>query len=232
MSNINTHHRQREPFEPAPMIKWRFSYPMGYVDAYRATGTVAAPLLAGFTLASIIVMVTAERQPLLSEWATFAFVAAATKFVFSMQFTYCGLLYAAPPSEREAVMPRRLGEEPTPSEFAKALRVQYQDDQIQRRYFNRAGLLYNLGVAAYLSGLILVLIPVRWSAAVITAIVGVAIALLVELLWLASQIGLIARPQWLLPGYGSLRPPPKRNQPLSDQHSMNDESSQPPRDAD
>lgn len=185
---------------------WRVSYPLGTVDAYRAMGTVAAPLLAGFTLSTIILLLTAttgKMMPLYG-WGITVFAFAAVLFVFSMQFTFCGLLYAASPAERMAWLPHIVGRDPDESAHAAAARVQVQDQALQYRFFGRAGMLYNLGIAGYLVGLGLILVPRTWAVARVIALVVLAAAFALEVIWTVSATTRW-RPVWLLPGYGWAR---------------------------
>jgi hypothetical protein len=184
---------------------WRVRYPLGTVDAYRAMGTVAAPLLAGFTLSSIVLLLTAadgSAMPLY-DWGITGF-AIAVLFVFSMQFTYCGLLYAASPSERMAWLPHYVGQDPDESAHAAAAKVQIQDQALQYRFFSRAGLLYNFGILGYTAGLALILIPRTWTAARAIALVVLGAAFVLETIWIVST-STRWRPMWLLPGYGWAR---------------------------
>jgi hypothetical protein len=188
----------RTPYRHA----WRVRYPLGMVDAYRAMGTVAAPLLAGFTLSSTVVLLTlssGNRIPF-SGWATAAFGIAVVLFVFSVQFTFLGLLYAASPSERLAWLPHFVGQDPDESAHAAAERVQAKDQVLQYRYFRQAGLLYDLGVLGYTAGLGLILVPRVWTVARGITLAVVTTAFVVEIIWTISSLTR-SRPSWLLPSY-------------------------------
>jgi hypothetical protein len=193
---------------PSSEHNWQFRDPLGTVDAKRAMGTVAAPLLAGFTLTTIVVLLTAGSMPA-RDWGIAVFAAAAVMFVLSMQFTYMGLMYAASPTERVAWMPRVPGHEPDESAYADAALVQAKDFELQERYFTRAGTLYNFGILAYTTGLALILLPHTWTVprGITLAILVVAFAL--EATWTVSDL-LGHRVQWLLPGYKSLAQGPGR----------------------
>lgn len=197
--------------------RWHVVYPLGKVEACRAAGTVAAPLLAGFTLATTVVLRTAERQPPLQDWATALFVAAASAFIFAMQFTYCGLLYSAPPSERLAWLPRPVGGDPSVEAHTVAARVQRKDRILQGRYFKRAGFFYNVGILTYLAGLIMTIVVDKWTVVPIFALLILIVVFVVEAIWVItvqvrqsprllrrSPRWLVAGPRWLLPGYDSL----------------------------
>jgi len=168
-------------------------------------GTVAAPLLAGFTLTTIVVLLTAGTMPE-RDWGIAVFATAAVMFVFSMQFTYMGLMYAASPSERVDWLPHLQGQEPDEAEYADAVLVQAKDLELQERYFTRAGTLYGFGILAYTAGLGLILIPRAWTVPRGLTLAVVAASFAIEATWaISSLIG--RRVQWLVPGYESLSRP-------------------------
>jgi hypothetical protein len=187
---------------PAPARRWQVVYPLGRTDAMRSLGTVAAPLLAGFGLATLALLVTADQGPRFSGVAVAAFALGSTLFVFCLQLTCTGLLYAAPPADRVAWQG-----EPGPADAAaveRALDVQRKDIWLTDRYFQPARWMYDLGLAAHLVGLAALCVPRggdagRWAA---TAVVLTALA--VEVLWIAgTHRG--RGPGWLLPGYRHAR---------------------------
>jgi hypothetical protein len=187
---------------PPRRLSWQFRDPLGTVDAKRAMGTVAAPLLAGFSLTTIVVLLTAGTMPE-REWGITTFAAAATMFMFAMQFTYMGLMYAASPSERVDWMPRIPGHEPDEAAYDYAARVQAKDFELQEHYFTRAGTLYNLGILAYTTGLALILVPRTWTVPRSIAIAVLSVAFVLEAIWAITDL-MGRRAQWLLPGYRSL----------------------------
>jgi hypothetical protein len=168
-------------------------------------GTVAAPLLAGFTLASIVALLTAGSMPE-RDWGIAVFATAAVMFVFSMQFTYMGLMYAASPSERVDWLPRVPGCEPDEAEYADAALVQAKDLELQERYFTRAGRLYGFGILGYTAGLGLILVPRTWTPPWGIALAIVAVSFVLEAIWAVSSL-MGHRVQWLVPGYESLSRP-------------------------
>jgi hypothetical protein len=137
------------------------------------------------------------------DWGIAIFAAAAVMFVFVMQFTYMGLMYAASPSERMEWMPRIPGHEPDEAAYADAARVQAEDFELQERYFIRAGTLYNFGVLAYTIGLALILVPRTWTVPRVIAVAILTVAFVLEAIWAITNLR-GRRIQWLLPGYQSL----------------------------
>ncbi|MDA2807180.1 MULTISPECIES: hypothetical protein [Nocardiopsis] len=177
--------------------------PHGRTESIRAMGTIAAPLLGGFSLAATATLVTAEQPPPLTGWALVALVAAAVGFVFCVQFTAAGLGYAATPEERLAWFPAAA----TDAELmARLERVQAMDADLENRYIHRARLTYRVALVAFLAGIMLICIPdsLDWPRITAAGLAGAALA--VELVWLAAN-ALGRYPQWLLPSYRT--PDPK-----------------------
>jgi hypothetical protein len=168
-------------------------------------GTVAAPLLAGFALTTVVVLVTTStvKTMPLYEWGVVLFSLAGMLFVFTVQFTYMGLMYAASPSERVDWLPHAAGQEPDDETYATATRIQVMDLALQERYFTRAGRLYALGILSYTAGLGLIVIPHDWDVARGMVVAMLTIAFALEVVWFVSTL-LGRRVQWLLPGYASL----------------------------
>jgi hypothetical protein len=183
--------------------RWQYRNPLGSVDANRAMGTVAAPLLAGFALATIVLLLTTASVKIMPcyEWAITVFVLAAALFIFAVQFTFMGLLYAAAPAERLDWLPP--GQEPDDEAYAIATKIQLMDLALQERYFSRAGRLYSLGVLCYTAGLELIIVPRNWDFPRGIALSFITVAFVLELIWFVSAL-LGRRVQWLLPGYASV----------------------------
>jgi hypothetical protein len=185
--------------------RWLYRHPLGSVDANRAMGTVAAPLLAGFTLTTVVVLLTSSgiKTIPLYEWGIMVFAIASVLFVFAVQFTFMGLMYAASPSERVEWLPRLSGQDPDDDAYAAAAKVQEMDLVLQERYFTRAARLYGLGILAYTVGLGLIITPRDWDVPRGIAMTVLVIALVLEVIWYGSSL-LERRAQWLVPGYASL----------------------------
>ncbi|GIF97003.1 hypothetical protein [Catellatospora citrea] len=176
---------------------WVVRYPLGSVDAIRSMGTVTAPVLAGFALATLALLATSDEPPRFAGLAMVAFAVGAILFVFCLQFTTIALQYSATPTDRLAW----LGDDATdPEVVARAHDVQRLDHRLQGRYMFRAKLTYDLGVLGHLIGLLALVAPVglySWRS-VGFAVVAVGFAL--ELVWIVGG-WLGWRPRWLLPGY-------------------------------
>jgi hypothetical protein len=166
----------------------------------RAMGTVAAPLLAGFGLATLALLATANTPIRFGDLAITLFTLGSVLFVFCLQFTAAALQFAASPGERLAW--RSLTGDLDPDTVAAMYKVQHRDARLLRRYQVRARLTYDLGILGHLGGLLALVAPGRWWSWHSTAFTAVAVAFLLELWWIVG--GWLGRPpRWLLPGYGS-----------------------------
>lgn len=176
---------------------WLVRYPLGTTDALRSMGTVAAPLLAGFALATLAVLLTGDPQVRLAGPATLALALASTMFVLCVQFTVTGLLYSATPAERTDWLPP---EPDDPSVTERLQRVQRKDHYLQGKYLARARTTYDVGVVSLLAALLAMVAPQQWPSWRATAFLVVAASLALELIWVVG--GRLRRPpSWLLPSY-------------------------------
>jgi hypothetical protein len=184
---------------------WLVRYPLGTTDSLRATGTVAAPLLAGFSLATLAVLLTSSVRPRLTDVAVLALVVSAASFLFCVQFTFAGLLYAASPGDRAAWLDDRAAD---PRSAVAAERVQRMDDRLLGQYLVRVRLTYDLGIVSVLGALLAMVTPTNWTVARTGAFVVVAGAVALELWWIGG-VWTARRPRWLLPSYRDVREPPE-----------------------
>ena len=186
---------------PVNTNRWQVEYPLGRTDSMRALGTVAAPLLAGFDLATLTLLATADKPPRLASLAMAAVTIGAVLFLFSLQITCSGLLFAANPSEREGWV----GELGASASSARLVEAQRKDLWLARRYFRRARWTYDLGLLATLVGIAAIVAPgPDSSAGGWIATTAVCTGTILELIWIiGSHTRLRAR--WLLPGYRDAR---------------------------
>jgi hypothetical protein len=183
-------------------LRWLVRYPLGTTDALRSMGTVAAPLLAGFALATLAVLLTGAAQVRFAGPATFALAVASSMFVLCVQFTFTGLLYSATPAERTDW----LHPEPDDPSVAQRLqRVQRKDHQLQGRYLTRARITYDIGIISLLAALLALVAPQHWPSWRAAAFLVVTISLLLELIWVVGG-RLRHPPGWLLPSYRDVQP--------------------------
>jgi hypothetical protein len=148
-------------------------------------GVVAAPLLAGFSVAFAGGIVT---HPGLFRWtnATLTLVvAAALSLVGALQFTFRARQWAATPSEIE----RWWRDADDPERMEALRREQREHFQNYVRWSNAARVSYNLGIFFFLCGLTVGLIPAdRMNDGRITAVTTAALGAALEIAWLAHDV--------------------------------------------
>jgi hypothetical protein len=182
------------PRDPA---LWRHPEPAGYVIGFTSFATIAAPLLAGFSLTTIVALSgSTDNRGTRGDIAIAAFSVAAVLMLFTLQAGIAASQRAIPPDQRAAQYPearRQLGW------MRKLLLDQWRDEKLCRWT-------YNLGVIAFLGGLIAVLIPSpgKWddphTARVfpIVALAVVVIAILIEIVLTIRMPGFVS--SRLVPG--------------------------------
>src|SRR5437899_1807757 len=90
---------------------WKRHAPIGKFAMVQGMGGIVAPLLAGFALATIAVLLTtgwvnssttSKDGPPFADWAVAALAIAATLFLLTMEFAFVASRYAITPEERLA----------------------------------------------------------------------------------------------------------------------------------
>lgn len=179
--------------------RWLVRYPLGTTDALRSMGAVAAPLLAGFALATLAVLLTSDVQVRFAGPATFSLAVASSMFVLCVQFTFTGLLYSATPAERTDWLPAN-----DPTVTQRLQQVQRKDHHLQGRYLIRARATYDIGIVSLLVALLALVAPQHWPSWRAAAFLVVVTGLVLELIWVVG--GRLRRPPgWLLPSYREVR---------------------------
>jgi hypothetical protein len=193
-----------QPATPAPaeaqgVYVWGFARQINSAAAMQVAGGIAAPLLAGFSLAAVAQLATADHPPRLGWLAEALFTAAAALLLFSLQFTAVAVGYAATPSERLDYLPETRG---WPQLWQQVLDEQWQDRAVFATYRTRAANCYTWGLLAFLVGLGAVVWPKSWNwshppTGNLIAIVVIGFAVVLELIWTLKRGN---GPAWLLPG--------------------------------
>ncbi len=164
--------------------RWRRPSPLGYGPAIDAMGNVAAPLLAGFSVATLGIVLTAEQSLRWPGAVLICLTAAAAFFVMCLQCGFHARQHLYSPADAAAWWEKSDLEARRDDIQAE----QEHDYQIWLIWMNRTRRLYNFGIYALWVGIGIALVPpsresmaeasCRWAA------VGVAVAaLLAELLW-------------------------------------------------
>jgi hypothetical protein len=169
---------------------WLKDEPLNYSSSLIEYSRVAAPLLAGFSLAAVVELAGGSRG-LRGDIALVAFTAAACLLVFAIQTALVASIYQTPPADRMAWWPEAQSDRHT---LARLRSDQWRDGLTARRIGVRVRWLFNLGIIGFLSGLIAVLVPASggWNAARVGAIGCAGCAALIEIM------GTLGRPRRIL----------------------------------
>ena len=154
------------------------------------SGGIAAPLLAGFSLTTVILLLTSSDRPWLAEEAIASFSIAAVLFLNAVQYSALTLSYAATPAERLDFNPEASSDRGV---LSKVVDRQWEESDTFGRAILRATFCYNVGMAGFLIGLGLCLAspPAEswpffgWGRLI--AISVIAVALLFEVVWTMSD---------------------------------------------
>lgn len=182
---------------PPEKSVWPQRRPTNYPKEVEVFGGIATPLLAGFSLTTVVLLAATNQRPWLSGWAIAAFAAASALFVFSLQLSGIAIGFSATPAQRLELNP----EAATDDEVLRIIvNRQWEESNLSRRYTTRARICYNAGLLAFLAGLGLTLdLHTGWPWFGDGRFIGLAvvvIAVLVEIAWIFSNA---TWPKWLLP---------------------------------
>jgi hypothetical protein len=202
--------RSSQPWDPR---LWQRPIPVGYGIGFTAFATIAAPLLAGFSLTTIVTLSSsADHRGSRGDIAIAAFSIATVLMLFTLQAGLAASQRAILPDQRAAQYPEArhfLGS-------MHQLRLdQWRDENLAERLIKRCRWTYNLGIIAFLGGLIALQIPSpgKWddlytgSVFRMVALVAAIVALLVEIV-LTFHIPVTVS-NWLVPGLAN----PQRARP-------------------
>jgi hypothetical protein len=187
---------------PAP--RWDVPRRYGYAAAVEGMGAVAAPLLAGFSIALVALVIQGSSDLRYANLALLVFVAAALAFIACVQFTFHARSFVVTPPELEmwwsdSVEPDRR------EQLRWEQRLYFRNHEMWAR---RAGHMYNVGLLALLLGLVATVLPVGpISDAPVGRLLVVALAALgfsAEFAWVA--LGYLRKPQ---PDDWGSPPPPE-----------------------
>lgn len=166
---------------------WEAPFPFGYAAAAENTGSVAAPLLAGFSFALVGLIVPAPEHLRWPDLALSLLVASGVSFVAAVQCGFWARQFVATPDEI------RLWHPEYPQGRMQAL--QRLHASCFRRWNGRLNRSYRAGIVLLLLGVTFVLVPpghVGWLRGLAVAIAAAATA--AELLWIGSTWLLVGSP--------------------------------------
>jgi hypothetical protein len=185
--------------EPAPgpqddaealhVPRWEVPDRYGEAEALNSMGTIASPLLAGFSLAAMVQTVTITSSE--ARWpdaALMLFFLAAVLFIAAVQAMFWARGYQASPAEITGWWP----DAENPDRLKLLRREQKRHVAGFRMWANRARRTYNAGLLSLLAALVTVAVPpesqghtavLRWLA---VSVGGVAFV--VEIMWITASI--------------------------------------------
>jgi hypothetical protein len=166
---------------------WSWQRPINLTKQAEMVGGVAAPLLAGFSLTTIVLLVVSSYRPWLAVYAIAMFALAAALLLNALQFSATALGYAATPSERLDYVPEAAAN----THILGAIRRrQWEEASLRSRYLVSARFCYNFGLLAFLGGLGLIIVPRSswpWPAGQFIGVAVVGMSIVFEILWVFSK---------------------------------------------
>lgn len=174
---------------------WETPALYGEAEALNGMGTIAAPLLAGFSLAAMVGTLTIS--PSEARWpdvALLLFMLAAVLFVAAVQAMFWARGYQASPPEIQAWWP----DATDPQRLAQLQREQKRHTAGFRMWSNRARVTYSAALLCLLAGLTMLAVPPgSYGNAAISRWLAVAVgaaAFIAESLWV---MGSFTNPRWM-----------------------------------
>ena len=176
--------------ERGGMPTWERPVPYGYPETIQSAGMVVAPLLAGFTITLVgLVVDTSNRGIRYRDTALLILAGAVAALLTAVQCAYAARQFMVTPDEIEAWWPG-VNNAADPNEVTQwwELRAeQLAHSQMHSRWATRFRYAYHTGIVLVLAGLAVALIPpdgmstARWAAVVVVA--GAALG---ETLWITG----------------------------------------------
>lgn len=195
--------KSAEDAETEPAL-WRRPVPVGYGIGFTSFATIAAPLLTGFSLTTIVALSSAaDNRGTRGDIAIAAFTATTALMLFTLQAGIAASQRAIPPDQRASQYPEarhRLG-------WMQRLRDdQWRDEKLAWQLYARCRWTYNIGIIAFISGLIALLAPYpnkrhglyAGLAFHVAALVIASVALLIEIVLTVRRPNFVIRR--LVPG--------------------------------
>lgn len=125
-------------------------------DRVRAASSLAAGLLAGFSVTAIATLITTDRRPWLFEPTLMLFSIAASSALLALNYQSWAQGYWSRPDDFMTWRPRaRLDVK----ELQQARRVQHNDMSVYKSLIGKADLLFKISASAFFMGIFLLLFP-------------------------------------------------------------------------
>jgi nitrate reductase gamma subunit len=170
---------------------WQRPAPYGAPESVQSSGTIAAPLLAGFTITLMGVVVDVSNDGIRHrDTALLILMAAVTSLLAAIQCAYSARRYMVLPDELTSWWPGAL-EEGHESTLRQAQNEQLAHRLLHELWARRFRLTYHAGIVLILVGLAVVLIPPEPKRGDVTAIRWLAVCLAAaaaagELIWIGA----------------------------------------------
>jgi hypothetical protein len=142
---------------PHPEPRWNPPYPYNFPAAIESMGSIAAPLLAGFSITLAVLILSSTAHFRWVNASTFLLVAAALALIASVQFAFQARQYVVTPSQIEEWWP--FPDDPPTREYLR--RVQRDHRKRSRRWGDFARYAYDIGLLCLLLGVTSILAPAR-----------------------------------------------------------------------
>jgi MFS family permease len=196
---------------------WKTPVRYGYGEAVQSAGTIAAPLLAGFTITLIGLLVPSQESIRYPDVALAILMGAVACLLAAVQCAYAARQFLVTPEEIEAWWPGmdRL-EQPYGEDWVKRRYAEQRaHSELHSRWGRRFRYTYHAGIMLVLLGLVVVLLPPahppggimfsRWLAVALAAL-----AFLAEVVWISTtaitaSLGRKPATEYDLPRGGLLR---------------------------
>lgn len=163
---------------------WQRPERLGYAETLRGLGGVVAPLLTGFSLATIALLLTSTSKPKLADWAVVTFAATVGLLLLSMQIAFLALSRSPSPADIRTWQP----ESAISAEALQSAREEQAANMHDvKRLWQTCGRSYDLGILVFLAGVVLLLIPSDWSGVRIVGVIIAGLAFLGELWWMLAN---------------------------------------------
>lgn len=168
----------------SPRPTWKTPAPYGYQGAINSAGTTAAPLLAGFTITLIGLVINRSVQLRLPGLSLLLLTSAVVCLLAAVQCAYSARQYVVTPAELEAWWP----DHDIEGRWEQIRGIQFGHAALFARWVKRFRISYHAGVLFVLAAITAVLIP-KHSFDLVSAraaAVGVAaLGTVLEALWIA-----------------------------------------------
>ena len=160
--------------------RWAPPAKYGYAEAVTMAGSVAAPLLAGFSVTLLGIVIASGSHIRFPGLAALLLALAAILLLYAVQAAFYARVWQVAPTDLEVWFPNK-----DPRTFADLVELQKNHKRNHGKWASRFRWSYNAGLVLLLFGIAASLTPpgqhggaARWIAAV-----AVAAAALIEILW-------------------------------------------------